>query len=457
MILLAACAPAVEVAEGNRPNVLLVIVDDLSDWVGCLEGHPDARTPRIDSLASSGVLFTNAHAQAPICNPSRTSFMLGLRPSTTGIYQNSPWFRDVPELKERETLLQCFRQQGYRTFAAGKVFHASRNDPASIDVEGPTPGQRSPLDERVKTDKRWGMWDFGPQGYAESEFVDSQVVSWASERLREDHAQPFFITVGLYKPHVPLYAPSRLFEPERRPLELLGKPVDDLSDVPPIALAMRSDSAPSNDWFQTRDRSNAATNAYLATTTFVDEQVGRLLDALASGPHSNNTIVVLFSDHGMHMGEKTVWGKRTLWERSTRVPLIFSIPGGSRGVRVEQTTELLSLFPTLIELCGLEAPPGADFDASSLAGLLDQTQPEWTDPAITSVGANDHAVRTQRWRYIRYADGSEELYDHDSDPHEWVNLATDPKFDAELQSLRDTLPSNAATDLAETVANTRKR
>ena len=427
----------------------MVIVDDLSDWVGCLAGNPNARTPHIDGLAEQGVLFTNAHAQAPICNPSRTSFMLGLRPTTTGIYQNSPWFRDVPALKESQTLLEAFRQQGYLTLAAGKVFHASRNDPASIEIEGPTPGQKSPHDRRVKTGKRWGMWDFGPQEYDEDLFVDASVVAWASERLMEQHERPFFLAVGLYKPHVPLYAPPRLFDKGLVVYEQPGEPANDLDDVPSIAITMRTDSAPPNAWFQIQNRSQAAVKAYLATTTFVDEQVGHLLNALERGPHADNTLVVLFSDHGMHLGEKTIWGKRTLWERSTRVPLIFSQPGGRRGVRVEQAVELLSLYPTLIELCGLEVPKGLVFDGPSLAGLVAQPELAGQGIAITTVGPQDHAVRSNRWRYIRYSDDSEELYDHASDPNEWSNLAQDPEFNGQKNKLAHLLPQGAAEDLVE--------
>jgi arylsulfatase A-like enzyme len=447
LLVVAACAPPEPTAD-SCPNVLLVVLDDLSDWVGCLGGHPDARTPNIDRLAERGVLFTNAHAQAPLCNPSRTSFFLGLRPSTTGVYGAEPWFREVPELADRRTLPQSFADHGYRTLAAGKVFHASAADPASFQVEGPAPGQTSPLDRRVLTPRKMGMWDFGPQTYDESKTVDAEVVSWAIARLGDADERPFFLTVGLHRPHVPMYAPARFFElvPERPALTEL--PADDLDDVPGAALAAALDaSAPADAWFATGDRRTAVTRAYLAATAFVDAEIGRLLDALAASAHADDTIVVLLSDHGFHLGEKSVWGKRTLWERSTHVPLIVSAPGGRRGARSSRTVELLDLFPTLAELCGLEPPAG--LDGASLVPLLDDPNAPFDRPALTSLDAGSHAVRTERWRYIRYRDGSEELYDHASDPHEWTNLAGDPQHTATRTELARLLPANAAPDAAE--------
>ena len=179
--------------QSSRPNVLMICIDDLNDWVGCLGGHPDACTPNIDRLAARGILFTNAHCQAPICNPSRTSFMLGLRPSTTGIYMNRPWFRATPRNKNRVTLTQHFASQGYRTFTTGKIYHGSRLDAKSFQVVGPRPGQKSPLDRRIQTELS-GLWDFGAQTYDEAKFNDYVDASWAIEQLAQTHDSPFFLT-----------------------------------------------------------------------------------------------------------------------------------------------------------------------------------------------------------------------------------------------------------------------
>ncbi|MFT5286168.1 MAG: arylsulfatase A-like enzyme [Planctomycetota bacterium] len=439
--VLVACSKPTSEAEDERPNVLLVIVDDLSDWVGCLNGHRDAHTPHIDSLAESGVLFSNAHAQATICNPSRTSFMLGLRPTSTGIYENDPWFRDVPELAQHVTLLQHFKSEGYLTLSAGKIFHSSESDSLSIDVQGPTPGQGNAEDRRALHGKRWHIWDYGARDYDESEFVDATVAAWAEERLAEEIERPFFMAVGFYKPHVPLFAPKRLFEADFSSIALHELPADDLLDVPPIALSMRRDAS-MNDWFQRETRRADVTQAYLATTSFVDEQVGRVVTALQQSPYAENTVVVLVSDHGMHLGEKTIWGKRTLWERSTHVPFIIAMPGEPPGIQIEQTVELVSLYPTLLELCGLPKPSNANFEGPSLAPLLKDPTLAWDYSAITSLSADDHAVRTNDWRYIRYANGSEELYDRRVDTNEWTNLAGDEQFAAKKNELEAFLPTN---------------
>ncbi len=425
---------------GDGPNVLLIAIDDLNDWVTCLDGHPSTHTPHIDRLAERGVLFTNAHCQAPICNPSRTSFMLGLRPSTTGIYMNSPWFRQTDANRDRVSLTQHFAAQGYQTFTTGKIYHGSRFDPPSFQVEGPRPGQKSPLDKRIQQELS-GLWDFGPQEYDEAKFNDYVTASWAAEQLGAEHEKPIFLTVGFYRPHVPLYAPTRVFEQlPRDTVQLPPVKDDDRDDLPATALKVtQNNTPPSHQWFVENDLWRDAVQAYLACVRFTDEQVGRVLDALDAGPLADNTIVVLLSDHGFHLGEKQRWAKQSLWERSTRVPLIISVPDGLRGVRCAQPVELLSLYPTLIDLCRVSSRP--ELEGVSLSPLLREPEADWNRPAITTYGPNNHAVRTQRWRYIRYHDGAEELYDHETDVNEWNNLADQARYDDVKQQLAAWLPT----------------
>ncbi len=437
-------------ADGGtkRPNVLLIAIDDLNDWVSVLKGHPDARTPNIDRLAARGVLFTQAHCQAPICNPSRTSLMLGLRPSTTGVYENSPWFRSVPALRERVTLKQHFEAQGYETLTTGKIYHGSKVDPPSFKTVGPLPGQRLPQDQRQVTEGPGvkGLWDWGAQVYPDAEFGDYITTSWAVEQLSEEQEKPFFMAVGLYRPHVPLYAPGRLFD--ALPVDRVHLPNvldEDRMDLPKSALDLvRNTTPPPHAWMKSSGAWTDVVRAYLACVHFADEQVGRLLDALDHSPHANNTIIVLLSDHGFHLGEKEIWAKRTLWERSTRVPLMISLPDGLRGVSCERPVELLSLYPTLIELCGIAARD--DLDGASFAPLLKDPAAPWDHPAITTLGQNNHAVRSERWRYIRYADGAEELYDHTADPNEWHNLAPKPEHASVMAEHRKWLPKVNAKD-----------
>jgi len=429
-------------AEANspRPNVLMMCIDDLNDWVGCLGGHPDAHTPNIDRLAQQGVLFTNAHCQAPICNPSRTSFMLGMRPSTTGIYMNSPWFRATARNKDRVTLTQHFAAQGYRTFTTGKIYHASHLDQPSFQVVGPRPGQKNPLDKRIQTELS-GLWDFGAQAYDEDKFNDHVDAAWAIKQLGETHTSPFFLTVGFYRPHVPFYYPKRMST--LMPRDTIDLPVvidGDRDDLPRIATQVTANrTPPSHAWFLENERWGDAVQAYLACTRFTDEQVGRVLDALDKSEHAKNTIIVLLSDHGFHLGEKARWAKQSLWERSTRVPFVIALPDGLRGVKCAKPVELLSVFPTLIELCGIQKR--ANLEGVSLKPLLANPETNWTRPAITTYGQNNHAVRTERWRYIRYYDGSEELYDHSKDTREWKNLAGETQYNTIKRDLAKWLPT----------------
>jgi arylsulfatase A-like enzyme len=426
----------------DRPNVLMIAIDDLNDWVSCLGGHPQAKSPHIDRLAKRGVLFTNAHCQAPICNPSRTSLMLGMRPSTTGIYVNRPWFRTTPNNKTRVTLSQYFAEHGYRTLTTGKIYHGSRVDGPSFQTVGPRPGQRLKIDKQIVTDTGSSsrLWDFGPQQYEEEKFSDFVDASWAIEKLQIKRQKPFFLAVGFYRPHVPWYAPQRFFDD--RPRTAVKLPVvrdDDRDDLPTGAVQLTTNPRPpSHKWFVETDHWKDAVQSYLACVSFTDAQVGRLLDALDKSPYADNTIIVLFSDHGFHLGEKQRWAKQSLWESSTRVPMIISVPGGKQGERCSRPVELLHLYPTLLELCGLPARDG--LEGTSLGPLLKDSQAAWSRPAITTYKRNNHAVRSEHWRYIRYTDGTEELYDHRHDPHEWMNLAAQEKYQSVIAEHAKWLP-----------------
>ncbi len=442
----------------DRPNVLLIAIDDLNDWVGCLGGHPQARTPHIDALAARSTLFTNAHCQAPICNPSRTSVMLGLRPSTTGVYLNSPWFRTTPRNRNRVTMPQHFGRHGYETLTTGKIYHGSRVDPASFRTVGPRPGQRLRLDERVVTIEgtKSGLWDYGPQTYAEEKFGDFVTTSWAVEQLGREHDEPFFLAVGLYRPHVPWYAPQRFFD--QRPADEVWLPEvkdDDRTDLPKAAVDLTNNpTPPSHEWFVESEQWKPAVRAFLASTTFTDAQVGRLTAALDASPHADNTVVVLWSDHGFHLGEKQRWAKQSLWERSTRVPFVVRTPGQEEGQRCNRPVELLGIYPTLVELCGLPVPDG--LEGRSLKPLLDDATATWDRPAVTTYQRGNHAVRSERYRYVRYADGSQELYDHRDDPREWRNLAGESGHEAVIAEHAKWLPKVNVPDAAAR-AKTKRR
>ena len=410
---------------GEKPNVLLIAVDDLNDWVGCLDGHSQTQTPNIDRLAARGMLYTNAHCQGTMCNPSRISLLWGRRPSSTGFYDNHYHVSKEPEFLESHVSLPAhFAAGGYKTLTAGKVFHGGT--PRQSQVVGPRLGQwLKGLDQPVhRKPKGWHRtWDFGPKDYDETKFTDHVTATWIAEQLGNKHDKPFFLCVGFYRPHVPFFPPRRIYDSFKN-VQLPRVDDDDWSDLPDAArrVTLSNSKIPTHEWMKEGGRWQQAVHAYLACVRWTDEQLGRVLDALDKGPHAKNTIVVLFSDHGYHLGEKQRWSKFSLWERTTHVPLIVSVPGEVNGAS-GKPVELLSIYPTLIDLCGLPANP--KLEGVSLRPLLENPNADWDHVAVSTLGQNNHAVRDERWRYIRYADGSEELYDHRTDPNEWNNLAVE--------------------------------
>ena len=431
-------------AQAAKPNYLFIAVDDQNDWIGALGGHPQVKTPNIDRLAARGTLFTNAHAQAPLCNPSRASLLMGKRPSTTGVYALQPWVRKVDGLKDALSLPQSLARQGYQTIAAGKIFHD--NIPANerakeFNIWGEIEAYKNtPVQKFVNTPDPIKLMDWGAFPAKDGDHDDAKLTDWAITQLNAKPQQPFFLAVGLRLPHVPLYAPQAWFDlyPEDT---LIMPPVkeDDRDDVPEFAWYLHWKlPEPRLSWLRANNQWRPMVRAYLATVSFMDYQVGRLLDALDANGQAEKTIVVLWSDHGWHLGEKGISGKNTLWERSTRVPLIFARPGVAVAARCERPVELLDLYPTLLELSKLPSQPA--LEGHSLAPLLKNANAKRRWPAITTHNQNNHAVRSERWRYIRYANGSEELYDHRSDPNEWTNLARDPRYAKVIAEHRRWLP-----------------
>lgn len=367
--------------------------------------------------------------------------LLGQLPSTTGHYFLSPGFRDVAITRDSETMFQTFRRHGYYTATRGKIFHG-RADPASFDEISPATGWRRPQEKlHYKVPGSHPLWDWGQVDVPDADMRDAQTAAWAADRLPQLAAadQPFFLAVGFSLPHVPIYASQTWFE--RYPLDTLQLPATlstDGDDIPEIALQLSlNPTAPRDTWMQEHDESKQAVRAYLATISFVDALVGTVLEGLAQSGEADETIVVLWSDHGFHMGEKQKWAKRSLWEESTRVPLIVRAPGKAAG-ETAAPVGLIDIYPTLVELCGLPMPE--HLDGRSLNSLLEDPQAAWEHPALCTFGKNNHSLRSRHFRYTLYADGSEELYDHRSDPHEWSNLAKDAKFARVIAEHRRFLP-----------------
>ena len=432
----------------EKPNILFIAIDDLNDWVGPLKGHPQVQTPNMDRLASRGTTFANAHCQAPLCNPSRTSLMTGLRPDTTGIYGLAPWFRNCDPLAKVVTLPQHLQASGYRTYSAGKIYHGNygrAKKDREFQVLGPPAGVRVwPKKKLVETPSKNKLVDWGVFPHKDEQKGDYQVASWAVEQLESGPQEPFFLSVGFFLPHVPCYATQRWFDkyPENN---LVLPPVlrGDREDTPRFSWYLHwSLPEPRLDFLEEAHQWKNLVRSYLACISFVDSQVGRLLDALEQSGKSENTIVVLWSDHGWHLGEKRITGKNTLWERSTHVPLIFAGPGIVQNARCGRPAELLDIYPTLIDLCHL--PKNTALEGHTLLPQLKDAGAARPWPAITTHNRGNHGVRTERWRYLRYADGTEELYDLHADANEWYNLADKEKYQAVKDKLSQWIPSSGA-------------
>lgn len=448
-------AAAAESPTPRHPNVLFIAIDDLRDWVGYLKTNSQVKTPHLDRLAARGLAFTRSYCPAPVCNGSRAAILSGLRPSTTGVYENNvDWRRVVPA--EAPTLPLYFKQSGYYCAGAGKIFHGGfrrdsdwdddffgKNKRDPDDVGGGGKSKRKNLAKGASDDNGVGGIRFRPLDCDDRDMDDYRSVSYCLEQLKRPHDKPLFLACGLYKPHMPWNVPRKYYD--MYPAERIQLPEireNDLADVPPAGVRM---ARPEGDHaaMLRSGRWKEAVQGYLATITFCDAMVGRLLDGFDKSPYRDNTIVVLWSDHGWHLGEKEHWRKFALWEEATRAPLIWVVPGVTRPATVcDRSVDFMHIYPTLCDLCGLPTPKHVE--GESLRRLLADPGGPWEKPALTTYKFKNHAIRSDGWRYIRYENGDEELYDHAADPHEWTNLARDPRYTAKKVELARWLPKSDA-------------
>jgi arylsulfatase A-like enzyme len=410
--------------SANRPNVLFIAVDDLNHWVGHLKRNSQTITPNLDRLAAMGVSFERSYCVAPACNPSRAALMSGLRPSTTGVYNNPNNY--FPHIPTEQQLNSWFRANGYYVCGAGKIYHGGG-------------GRLSEWDDFFKRGKVNNQGSFSNANYGgikwsvlkgdDDAVGDYFTVNYCIDALGKERDKPLFLACGIFRPHMPWSVPKKYFD--MHPLADIQLPPyqeDDLEDIPPAGIRT---ARPGGDHKAVRGGGawKEAIQAYLASITYADAQLGRLLDAFESSPEKNNTIILLWGDHGWHLGEKHHWRKFALWEEATRTPLIWVAPGVTpRGKISPRTVDLLCIYPTLCELAGLPIPEHVE--GVSIRSLLQNPTAEWNRPALTTHGFQRHAVRTEKWRYIRYNDGAEELYNHEVDPYEWTNLAQQVEFSA---------------------------
>jgi arylsulfatase A-like enzyme len=432
---------AAQAATPQKPNVLFIAIDDLRDWVGFLGHNPQTKTPNFDRLAKMGMTFSRAYCASPSCNPSRAALMSGMRPSTTGVYENNIDFR--PIIPADKAMTTTFRNAGYFVHGSGKIYHeAYRRDSEWDDYlakEGAYPKIPAGASDGV------GGIKFAPLDCQDNELPDWKIADYGIGSLRKKHDKPFFLAVGFHKPHMPWNVPRKYFD--MFPLEKIQLPPHmekDLDDVPPAGQRMARPQGDHAAMLQS-GRWKEAVQAYLATIAYCDMNLGRLLDAFEKSAYKDNTIVCLWGDHGWHLGEKSHWRKFALWEEATRMPLVWIVPGMTKpGSRCDAPVDLMSLYPTLTELCSIPTPKHNE--GISVRALLANPAAEWAQPAVTTYRYKNHAVRSAGWRYIRYENGDEELYDEKKDPNEWTNLAAKPEFAAKRAELAKFLPKTNVAD-----------
>ncbi len=496
-----------------RPNVVLIVCDDLNDNIGHLKGHPQAHTPHMDRLAASGVSFRRAFSNNPVCAPSRSSFLTGIYPHTSGNLFWDKWFTN-PVLAHSKTIMEHFRDNGYQVVGSGKLMHHFKADcwgefkhkadygpfaydgkervghpsvPKPFQDIGPVDGSFAPLTDVPFGGENDTGWIYGTWGKTEPmRYVtednrdptpDERNAQWAAQRIdqftRDESTDPFFLAVGFLRPHTPLYAPQKYFD--LFPLDRLELPILKPGDAADThyqhvfnrdTKGLRYFRLLGESYPTLEDGLKAFVQAYLACIAAVDDQIGVVLDALDRSPFKDSTIVVLTSDHGWNNGQKDYLFKNSLWEESTRVPFVVRAPGVAQaGGIAEHPISLIDLYPTLVDLCALKGDTrknsrGRSLDGHSLRPFLVNPQSrQWAGPdyAVSMVYAGEHSkttltaesrqnpsrqhwsVRSERWRYIRYNNGAEELYDHENDPHEWQNLAQDPEQATVLKEMRQRL------------------
>jgi arylsulfatase A-like enzyme len=461
-------------AEKSKPNILMIAIDDLNDWTGVFGGAPQAKsaTPRMDKFAQEGaVVFQRANCAGPVCCPSRSALLSGFMPNRTGVYGNSQDMLDADLVKSHFTLPEYFSKHGYQTLSTGKIFHGGQASWAFDEWYPKQGGSGSQVDPEHLTSRKKNLIDgkpapfslpkgkgndsgdgegvdlaWGPTKGPKEQSKDWKAAEWAIEQLSKPSKKTFFLSLGISKPHLPWFVPQEYFD--RFPLESIKIPefhLDDLGDI--VDSKGKAKFKPTDDFNWVNQDTNLfkrAVQAYLASASHADDCVGIVLDALAKSKYADNTIVIIWGDHGWHLGEKLRFRKATLWAESTRVPLLIRMPGMKSQQDSPRLVNLMDLYPTLIDLCGL--PPKPEIDGRSIAPLLRDPKKPWPYPSITVLGEGNASVHDERWYFIRYEEGTEELYDMDKDPLQLTNLATskDPEIISHKARLAASFPASFA-------------
>jgi len=451
----------------DKPNILFITIDDMNDWTTVFDKSNPIKTPNLEKLASRGAFFTKAYCSSPACNPSRASVMTGTRPHKTGIYGNGSDWRGT--LSDIPTIQKYFKDNGYFVCGSGKIFHhhmdwafhdnASFHDYRMMSINEPYPDKKlNGFDWMGSRNTDWGIW---PDNIEKT--PDYRTAEYAINILKKEHDKPFFLNVGIYKPHSPFFAPKEFFD--KYPITSLKMPEikeNDTDDLPSGAdfffeLTNKGTGSGRGLWNalvkaqkENPNVHNEFVQAYQACASFADAMVGKIIDALDKSPYRDNTIIILWSDHGFHIGEKEHIEKFALWEKTTHIPFIIIAPGVTQpGTNIDKPVDMTTIYPTLSELSGLDIPKHTH--GFSLVPLLKDKSVN-IPPALMTYMKGNHAVRTERWRYIQYVNGTEELYDHENDPNEWYNLALKNENQAIIEELKRFVPK----ENAEQVRNLKK-
>lgn len=455
MVIAVSCIPEDKISI-KHPNVLFISLDDMNDWVEPLAGNGQSLTPNLSKFADEAVNFSRNYCASPGCNPSRSALLTGLHTYSSGMYSNYQEWRKVPALQNVLTLGQHFRKDGYYTAGAGKIFHYGQVDTLGWNDYYPSIKKPMPDDNFPETRPAnmppfkymYGMFDWSGLPINDDETGDFESVQYISNQLKMQHEKPFFLACGIYRPHLPWYVPQEYFD--RFPIEQITLPPtldNDTSDLGYVAKELIGRGGNYHKHVLEASQWENAIRGYLASVAFADAMVGHLLKELEQSPYADNTIVVIWSDHGWQLGEKMHWRKFALWENVIRTVMLIkvptgiqSLPGGSASGNTTNLTSLMDIYPTLVELCNLS--PRVDLDGHSLVPILENPDSSYSRPIISTYDYGSYSVRYNDWHYIKYIDDSEELYDLNTDPEEWYNLAEMDSLDEIKIELASFIPKD---------------
>ena len=441
----------------DKPNILFISIDDLNDWNEPLGGNNKVFTPYLEGFSRESVNFTKNYCTSPGCNPSRATMMTGIHTFNSGMYSNYLDWRKVPNLRDATTLPQLFKENGYFTAGAGKIYHYSQVHPESWNEYYPSQTQNMPknhIPDNAPVNMPPFKYMYSAFDWAELPINDEQTgdfrsVDYISSFFQKEHNKPFFLACGIYRPHLPWYVPKKYFD--MYPLDSIELPKlleNDTSDLGARAKELISRGGNYHKNVVDNGKWKEAIRGYMASISYADAMVGKLIENLNNSRYAKNTIVVIWSDHGWQLGEKMHWRKFALWENVIKTLLMVKVPknvpslpmGSSNGNDVKSLTSLLDIYPTLTDLVGIE--PKSKLDGTSLIPLLKNPSKSTNREVITTYDFADYSIRFKDWHYINYVDGSEELYNLENDGEEWYNLAYDKNYFSLIEGFRKKLPDN---------------